>query len=137
MVEFAFVAMMFLLIIFGILEVGRLVFTINEISNAAREGSHYAALHPDQNANTLLDNVTQQVQSKLFIVDPTGVSVTVVCATCTGGALQCVATDTPPCDGSGQPVTVNVQYTWSTGVAFPGFPSGIPVNAGSTAVRDR
>jgi len=42
MVEFAVVATVFLLLLFGIVDFGRAVFTYHAVANAAREGSRYA-----------------------------------------------------------------------------------------------
>lgn len=51
LIEFALVALPFLLLTFGIIEGGRLLFTYHEVNNAAREGVRYmvahGALHPD------------------------------------------------------------------------------------------
>lgn len=44
-VEFALIAVPFFLLIFGIIEGGRLVFTYHEIQNAAREGARYLVAH--------------------------------------------------------------------------------------------
>lgn len=45
MVEFALVAPIFLLILFGILEFGRYVYIAQILNNAAREGARYAIVH--------------------------------------------------------------------------------------------
>lgn len=42
MVEFAIVATAFLLLMFGIMDFGRAIFTYHAVANAAREGSRYA-----------------------------------------------------------------------------------------------
>lgn len=44
MAEFAVVALVFLMIIFGIIEFGRLLYTHNALTDAARRGARYAAL---------------------------------------------------------------------------------------------
>lgn len=44
-VEFALIAVPFFLLVFGIIEGGRLVFTYHEIQNAAREGTRYMVAH--------------------------------------------------------------------------------------------
>ena len=46
-VEFALVAIVMLALVYGILEISRLLLINAELENAAREGVHYAALHPD------------------------------------------------------------------------------------------
>lgn len=43
--EFAVVALVFFIIIFGIIEFGRLVYTHNALTDATRRGARFAALH--------------------------------------------------------------------------------------------
>jgi hypothetical protein len=43
--EFAIVLPVFLLIVFGMIDVGRVIWATDDITNAAREGAHYASLH--------------------------------------------------------------------------------------------
>lgn len=43
--EFAIVLPIFLLIVFGMIDVGRVVWATDDITNAAREGARYASLH--------------------------------------------------------------------------------------------
>jgi Flp pilus assembly protein TadG len=45
-VEFALVSLVFFALVYGVLEVGRLVFIHAEIHNAAREGAHFLSLNP-------------------------------------------------------------------------------------------
>lgn len=45
MAEFAMVAGVFFMIIFGIIEFGRLLYTHNALTDAARRGARYAVLH--------------------------------------------------------------------------------------------
>src|SRR5262249_20166158 len=45
MAEFALIASVFLMIIFGIIEFGRLLYTHNALTDATRRGARYAALH--------------------------------------------------------------------------------------------
>jgi hypothetical protein len=44
-VEFALIAVPFFLLVFGIIEGGRLAFTYHEVQNAAREGARYMVAH--------------------------------------------------------------------------------------------
>ena len=44
--EFAVVALVFFMIIFGIIEFGRLLYTHNALADATRRGARYAVLHP-------------------------------------------------------------------------------------------
>jgi len=45
MAEFAIISVVFFMIIFGIIEFGRLLYTHNALTDAARRGARYAALH--------------------------------------------------------------------------------------------
>ena len=45
MAEFALIASVFFMIIFGIIEFGRLLYTHNALTDAARRGARYAILH--------------------------------------------------------------------------------------------
>ena len=49
MAEFAVVALVFFMIIFGIIEFGRLLYTHNALTDAARRGARYAVLHEQDN----------------------------------------------------------------------------------------
>src|SRR5215210_693357 len=45
MAEFAIIAALFFMLIFGIIEFGRLLYTHNALTDAARRGARYAVLH--------------------------------------------------------------------------------------------
>jgi len=45
MAEFAIISVVFFMIIFGIIEFGRLLYTHNALTDAARRGARYAVLH--------------------------------------------------------------------------------------------
>jgi Flp pilus assembly protein TadG len=47
MAEFALIAAVFFMIIFGIIEFGRLLYTHNALTDAARRGARYAVLHEE------------------------------------------------------------------------------------------
>ncbi len=53
--EFAVVALVFFMVVIGIIEFGRLLYTHNALTDAARRGARYAVLH-EENA-PCLDNV--------------------------------------------------------------------------------
>jgi len=50
MAEFAIIAVIFFMIIFGIIEFGRLFYIHNALTDAARRGARYAALHKQVDA---------------------------------------------------------------------------------------
>jgi Flp pilus assembly protein TadG len=99
MVEFALVGTILIALIFGILEMGRLVFINSELENAASEGAHYAAI----NCGASDANIVARAKSKLVLADRSAVSVPTpivrpLCSYC--------------------PVQVTVRYTWNSVVSF-------------------
>ncbi len=136
-VEFALAAMILLLVLFGILELGRLVLANSEIANAAREGSHYLALNP----RATRAEVEAQIQSHLVTVDRSaiqGSNVEIACASCTQ-TDDCAISPAPDgCkDYSYQPVTVAVTYTWASVLPVPGLSGGVQLVGRSTTLRER
>jgi hypothetical protein len=55
-VEVAMAAGVFFMLIFGIIEFGRLLYTHNALTDAARRGARYAALHHEVPGNTCVEN---------------------------------------------------------------------------------
>ena len=51
MAEFAIISALFFMIIFGIIEFGRLLYTHNALTDAARRGARYAVLHHETTAD--------------------------------------------------------------------------------------
>ncbi len=85
LVEFALVALPFLLLTFGIIEGGRLLFTYHEVNSAAREGVRYmvahGALHPDPGGRLGPGDeaaVVDYVLDRTAGLDPAGLTVTPV-----------------------------------------------------------
>lgn len=83
-VEFALGALVLLAVLYGILEIGRLILINAEVENAAREAAQYVAYHPNVTNTYLKTNV---VEPKLFLTDKSSVQVTRLdantCAFCT------------------------------------------------------
>jgi Flp pilus assembly protein TadG len=88
MVEFALVAPLFFFTIFGVLEGGWLLYNQNEITNAARDGARYAAVHGTESqglsdagdiaAYTVdTDDVKAAIVKRLSISNPDSIQVTV------------------------------------------------------------
>jgi TadE-like protein len=67
MAEFAIISAIFFMLIFGIIEFGRLLYTHNALTDAARRGARYAALHKEA-AIDCVKNVTVYGDTH---VDPT------------------------------------------------------------------
>jgi len=94
-VEFAVVAPVFLLLVFGMIEYGRMVMVYQVLTNASREGARVAVLDGATTAG-----VTSQVNSYLSSGSITGATVTVV--------------PNPPSNAKyGDPVTVTVSIPFS------------------------
>lgn len=121
MVETAIVLMFLLVLVFGIIEFGRALYTKNMLNNAARAGARAAVVMSPlnnlprtyTNASTV-DNIQQNIFGSIFYVDksPSLLSATVCVADNTGA---CTA---KPAAASGDPVNVIVTYT--------GFQSVVP-----------
>jgi hypothetical protein len=132
MVEFAIVAPIFFLLLFGIIEGGRFIFYYETLSNAAREGARYAIVHganstcpsgPMSNPPPCYDlpgdNVVDRVEESAF-----GVL----------GSSLVVDPDWPNLNnGLESPVIVKVTFTYNTIVPFIPFPA-ITIEAESTLV---
>jgi Flp pilus assembly protein TadG len=94
-VEFAVVAPVFLLMVFGMIEYGRMVMVYQVLTNASREGARVAVLDGATTAS-----VTSQVNSYLSSGTITGATVTV--------------SPNPPSNAEyGDPVTVTVSIPFS------------------------
>lgn len=82
LVEFALVVPIFLLFLFGTLEFGWLLYVDHQVTNAAREGARWAAVHgtrceaapPCQLATT--DLVRQQILTRVWLPNPDALAVT-------------------------------------------------------------
>ena len=70
LVEFAFVTLIFLIILFGITEFSRALWTWNALVHATREGARYAVVEPSSTVTT--------IQKYVVYHDPAGSSTPVV-----------------------------------------------------------
>src|SRR5713226_5721761 len=91
-VEFALLLPVLMLILFGILDLGRLFFAAIAITNAARDGARYGIEHP-----TDVSGIQARVQAEIagtgIVLDPT-----LITRVCPSGC------------GSGTPIRVEVTY---------------------------
>src|SRR6478736_4428528 len=71
-VEFALILIVLLAVLYGIIEISRLLLVNAELQNAAREGEHFAALHPGVDNNCLRDRA---IAPKLSLVSPSQITV--------------------------------------------------------------
>jgi len=72
LLEYAITLPIFLLIIFGIFDLGRVVFYASTLQNAAREGARYGIVNPHDTAN-----VIDRVKQRSLGLDPNDITVTV------------------------------------------------------------
>jgi hypothetical protein len=129
LVEFALVAPVLLLLLVGILDFGRAVNALVTVSNAAREGSHYAILHPTAAPSAIVN----AVRTRVVPLDETRVVVTssyyngATFAPWPAGGLP-VSSPAP----QAVPVRVAVCYPWSA-ATFVGrfFPTVSPAPCGA------
>jgi hypothetical protein len=133
MVEFALVAPIFFLILFGIVEAGRFMLYYQALNNATREGARYAIVN---GANTLGcpsgPNLTHPEaecdrEGALVIARVRAAAFGVL-----GGPTLAVAPDWDPDNSRGSTVTVEASYTYSPLIPIP-FPP-ITVTARSSLV---
>jgi Flp pilus assembly protein TadG len=119
-VEFALVAPVFFLLVFGMIEYGRMVMVQQVITNASREGARVGVL--DGSTST---NVT------------TAVSTYLTSARISGATTTCNPSN-PSSAGYGQPVTVTVSVPFSSvsWLPTPLFLGGKTLTATSTMRRE-
>ena len=128
LVEFALVAPVLILVLVGILDIGRAVNAYITVSNAAREGSHYAILHPTAAPSAIVD----AVHTRVVPLDETKVVVTSSYyngSTFVPWPLGGVPASSP--SPSAIPVRVAVCFPWSA-ATFIGrfFPATSPAPCG-------
>jgi hypothetical protein len=139
MVEFALVAPLFFLLLFGIIEAGRFVFYHEILANATREGARYAIVN---GANVNPIGCPSGPPAPLSVpCDTTGANVvarTQAAAIGLGGSVTVVPTwlntdGSPGHNGRGQTVNVAATFTYRTLVPLVPLPP-IPVTAESSLV---
>ena len=146
MVEFAISATALLLIMFGILEFGRVMYIYHTVSNAARLGSRYAIVRGSQ--CSVLDNcpnvtgaqIETWLRSQVPMLDSStttlpgcdtaGLCVSASWSTSNDPSVDCSATDPSGNDDPGHMVCVTVSYPFN--FALP-FVSNTPLTLSSTS----
>jgi Flp pilus assembly protein TadG len=130
LVEFAFVAPIFFLLLFSIIDFGRYVYYVQILNNAAREGARYAIVHGGnsfQPTGPLPDDPTITSVVRNYAVGVIG----------TGAAFTVTSTwGTPPGSPSnnrGQRVHVTISYAFHSLIPIVPIPP-ITINGESTLV---
>ncbi|MFL5734073.1 MAG: TadE/TadG family type IV pilus assembly protein [Chloroflexia bacterium] len=122
-VEFALAGTVLIALLFGVLEVGRMMFINSEVENAAREGAQLAALNPrlyQQDPGAL----AVAVKNKMVLTDRSTVTVSGPCFLDNAGG----------CNGSFCTfckVQVSVTAKW---VSFVSFIPDVPMRASSVKI---
>jgi Flp pilus assembly protein TadG len=96
----------FLTVIFGLMEFGRMVWAYNLVSHAAREGTRYAMVHGRNSSHpATADGIKSVVKSQAVGLDPASLGVNVSWI---------------PDNKPGSSVKVAVQYTFNSVTSFVG-----------------
>lgn len=155
MVELALISPLFVLLMFGSIELGRIAYYAIEIQNAARAGASYGSVNIG-NATTVISNIQQAAKndapdiSNLVVVSPGTTCVCETIDTATGtptfnpssGTTSCSSSTITSCTvvsaASIQSVvgyvTVSTQASISPIVRIPSLPSTYTLN-GYSALR--
>ena len=143
LVEFAMAALVILMLIFGVVEFGRIVLVYNSIADAARIGARYAITNSsppnaasvtNANVSTIQSNVQTAVKSFLapatVNINAAGLTITTTFPnkSCTG------STPTSTCSGTsaGNPVQVTVSYPYD--LLIPYYPLNITLSSTSEGI---
>ncbi len=133
MVEFALVAPMFFMVLFGIIEAGRFIFYYETLNNATREGARYAIVN---GANTIGCSTGPPLPGKTSC-DPAGDDVRERVRDAAFGVLSPITVDPvwhdPANNGRGSTVTVSATFTYQSLVPLVPHPP-ITINAESSLV---
>lgn len=127
MVEFALVAPIFFILLFGIIEGGRFIFFYEALNHATREGARYAIIHGsnaadgcpsgpmpggDPSCDLPGDNVRTAVENAAFRIADSGDFEAL-------DVFWCPSSGDKPCPGAelnnarGNPVTVRAKFTYT------------------------
>lgn len=116
LVEFGIVAFLLLMLLFGVIEIGRMVLVYTAVANAARTGVRYAIVHGSDNLATT-DQIKTVVKNFLGTspVDPTRATITI---------------NYPACNNPGCKVTVTTSYPYDPLISYFPWPA---INLRSTS----
>ena len=131
MFEFAIVVVILLMLMFGMVDFGRALYSYHFISNAAREGTRYAIVRgatatPVASAadiQAFVGNVPQGIDPAMLTVTPTWTN--------PNGLAICGGTQNYP----GCAIQVRVDYTFK--FIFPLLPTSIPMSSTSEMIISR
>jgi Flp pilus assembly protein TadG len=144
LVEFALVSLMLFFVVFGIMEMARLMFIFSQVSSAAQEGSRYGSRYPRQITgqaggggypaySVAADpcNIITQARARVVLIGRTDVSVEVGYDDGTGNPVNPFASGSPSMtfDPGHNRVVVTTTYTFRpvVGLFDPFMPNGLPL----------
>ncbi len=130
LVEFAACVFLLVMLLIGVVEIGRLVLVYTTIANAARAGERYAIVRGTDNSDTIA-NVKAVVTNYLSAAPMNSANATVhVCYAAVPGSSSCTSdTGSGAAAAIGSEVTVQVSYPYDPFTAY--FP--LSVTLGSTS----
>ncbi|MCS7186325.1 MAG: pilus assembly protein [Armatimonadetes bacterium] len=99
LMEFAISAAIVILVLIGLMELGRYLFTVNTLRNSVREGARYAVVRPWDN-----EGIQRMVRQSVAGIDTENVNVQV--------------NFNPPNRASGSVVTVTATYQFQSVLGF-------------------
>jgi Flp pilus assembly protein TadG len=135
-VEFSIAAAALLIVMFGIIEFGRAVYTYHTVSNAARLGSRWAIVRgsgctaPLDHCNADSADIQAYVQSIVPLVDSGTLEVDATWSTSNDPSVDCSTSDAADNDAPGHLVCVTVTYPFHFAIPIV---SSIPLNLSSTS----
>jgi len=136
LVEFAMVAPLFFLLLFGIIEGARFILYYQTLNNATREGARYAIVH-GSNSNCPSGPMPPGETAPGGCYDPTGANVEQAVKDAAFGLLGSAVIVTPTWGATGNArdsdVTVSAAYTYTTLIPLVPLPA-ITVSAESRLV---
>ena len=131
-VEFALVAPILFIMLFGVMEGGWLLFHNHQVSNAAREGARFAVVNGEESGTNLTSEmVRERIEDRVTLFNPESIDVTLRCEDPDGsGAID--QTCSPDLMAPEQRVRVEVDYTHETLVGFIFSRATIDLSSSST-----
>lgn len=135
MVEFAIASSALLLIMFGILEFGRVMYTYHTVSNAARLASRWAIVRGSgcsvlDHCGANSEDIKQWVQSQVPLVDSGALDVSATWSTTKNPGDDCSVSDPAGNNTQGHLVCVTVSYPFNFAIPFV---SNTPLTLSSTS----
>lgn len=134
LLEFAVVAPIFFLLVFGMIDFGRYVYYVQVLNNAAREGARYAIVHGSNSFQPAGPNPNDPAVASVvrsFAVGVTGSGALTITSQWWSGNQP--NPSNPPTNNRGSSVDVNVSYAFHSIVPIVPLPP-ITINGEATLV---